>query len=129
MLLQLLQFSPLCHPLPGTPIPSSKPPLSSRPRVMNISSLAFPFLILFLTSPCLFCTYHSCFLILVPFSLFSPFCLPADNLPNDLHIYDSVPVLLICLVCFLDSVVDSCEFVAIVMFIVLIFFFFLNKSL
>ena len=53
----------------------------------------------------------------------------ADNTPRDLHFYDSVPVLVVCLgffcfcFCFLDSVVDSCEFVAILMFIVLIFFF------
>ena len=51
-----------------------------------------------------------------------------------LHFCDSVPVLVVCLVhfcfCFfLDSVVDSCEFVAILLFIVLILFFFLGKSL
>ena len=48
------------------------------------------------------------FLISAPFLSFSPFLLPADNPANDLHIYDSVPVMLICLVGFLDSVVDSC---------------------
>ena len=62
---------------------------------------------------------------------FSSFPLPGDNLPNNLHIYDSVPVLVVCLVyfCFFYSVVDSCDFVVILMFIVLIIFFFLNKSL
>ena len=58
--------------------------------------------------------------------------LPTDNGPYDLHFCDSVPVLVVCLVwlCFrfLDSVVDSCHFVVILLFIVLIFFF-LNKSL
>ena len=54
--------------------------------------------------------------------------LPTDNPVNDLLNYDSIPILVVCLVCFLDSVADSCEFVAILMFIVLIFFFFLNKS-
>ena len=52
---------------------------------------------------------------------------PPDNPPNDLHTYDSVPVLVVCLVCFcfcfLDLVVDSCEFVVILMFIVLMNFF------
>ena len=88
---------PLCPSLPSTPIPSRNLP------IMHISSLASPFPILFLTFPCLFCTYQLCFLFRVPFSPF-----PADNSPNDLHIYGSVSVLLVCLVCFLDSIVDSC---------------------
>ena len=112
-------FPPL-HPL--SPILSSHLPLSSCPWVRHGSSLATPFPILFLTSPCLFCAYQLCFLFPVPFPL------PTDNPPNDLHIYDSLSVLLVCLVCFLDSSVDSWKFIAIVMFIVLIFFF-LNKSL
>ena len=64
----------------------------------------------------------------MPFPPFSHFPLPADNPPNDLHIYDSISVLVVCLVCFcfLDSVVDGCEFINILMFIVLILFF-LNK--
>ena len=48
--------------------------------------------------------------------------LPDDKSPDDLHIYDSVPVLLVGLVCYLDSNIDSCEFIAILMFVVLIFF-------
>ena len=59
-----------------------------------------------------------------PFSS-NPF--PADNPPCDLHIYDSVPVLVVCLVFgffFLDSGVDSCELLLIVLI-----FFFLSKSL
>ena len=61
---------------------------------------------------------------------FSSFPLPTDNPPNDLHIYDAVPVLVVSLVCFcfLDSIVDSCEFVVILMITALIFFF-LTKSL
>ena len=103
-------------------------PLSSCPWVIQVNSLASPFPILFLTSPCLFCAYQLCFLIPVPFPSFSPFPLPTDNPPNHLHIYDSVPLLVVCLVCFLDSVVDSCEFVPLLIFIVLIFFF-LHKCL
>ena len=63
------------------------------------------------------------------FSPILPSSLPTDNPPNDLHIYDSVPVLLVCLVCYLDSIADSCEFIAILMFIIFIIFFFLYNSL
>ena len=127
MLLQLshffLPFIPL-HPIPF-------PHLSSCPWMIYISSLASPFPILFLTSPCLFCTYHSCFLFLYLY-LVLPF--PADNPPLDLYFYESVPVLVVCLVhfwfCFfLGWVIDSSEFVVILPFIVLIIFFFLDKSL
>ena len=119
-----LPFIPL-HPAIPDPPALLAPALSSCPLVVHISSLASPFPILFLTSPYLVFTYQ--FLLLNPctFSPISPF--PTDNPPNDLHIYDSVPVLLLCLVCFLDSD-DSCKCVVILMFIVLTFFF-LNKSL
>ena len=109
--------------------------LSSCPWVVYISSLASTFPILFSTSPCLFYAYHLCFLFPVTFPPFSPHPLPADNPPCDLHFCGSVPVLVVCLVCFvfafvfLGSVVDSYEFVVILLFIVLIFFFFLHKSL
>ena len=69
------------------------PTISSRSWVMQISSFDYLFPILFLTSPCLFCTYQLCFLVPAPFPPFSSFHLPADNPQNDLHIYDSVPVL------------------------------------
>ena len=129
MLLQLSQFSPFAplHPVP--PILSSNPPhLSSCLWVMHVSSLASPFSILFLTSLCLFFTYL--FVLLNPYTLSSILLLPlpTGNHLNDLHIYDSVSVLLVCLVCFLDSIFDCCEFIAILMCIVLIFFFF-SKSL
>ena len=92
----------LLIPCTDSPIHTPPPhPLSSCPWVMDISSLASPFPILFLTSPCLFCTYQLCFLISVSFPQFSPFRLPAGNPTNDLYNYDSVLVLLICLVCFL----------------------------
>ena len=56
ILLQLSQFFPLWHPSSWYYLPSRNPPLSSCPRVRHISSLASPFPVLFLTSPCLFCT-------------------------------------------------------------------------
>ena len=53
------------------PPPTRIPPLSSCPWVVHVSSLASPLPILFLTSPCLFCTYQLCFSLPVPFPLFS----------------------------------------------------------
>ena len=62
-------------------------------------------------------------------SPFSPFPFPSDNPPKDLYIYDSVPILAyLFLFFFFDPVVESCEFVAFLMFMVLIFFF-LNEPL
>ena len=88
----VLVFYP-CFPLPSTPIPSSNAPRSSCPWVVHVSSLASPFPVLFLTSPCLFCTYQLYSLIPLFFPLFSPFPFPTNNPPNDLNIYDSIPVL------------------------------------
>ena len=116
------------------PIPSSIPSyFRSCPWVVHISSLASPFPILFLTSPCLFCTYQLCFLFLHSFSLIFPHPLTADNPPYHLHFCDSAPVLVVQLVhfcfCIFGSLVDSCEFVVILLCIVLILFFFLDTSL
>ena len=95
-------FFSLYSPLPCTAPPTSIPPLSSCPWVIHINSLASPFPILFLTFPCLFCTYHLCFLFPVPLPSFFPLLLPipADNAPCDLHFCDSVPVPVVCLVLF-----------------------------
>ena len=135
LLIMLLQLS---HSFFSTLSPSAwylhslqhSPHLSSCPWVVHISSLASLFPILFLTSSCLFCTYQFCFLFPVHFPPLSPYPLPTDNSPCDLHFCDSVPVLVVCLVCFgvifLGLVVDSCEFVIILLFIVLIVFFFLD---
>ena len=98
LLLQLshfLHFIPLC---PAHPLSPTSPHLSSCPWVIYISSLASTFLILSLTSPCLFSTYHLCYLFPVPFPPSPAF--PTDNPPCDLHFCDSVPVLVVCLVCF-----------------------------
>ena len=72
-------------------------PLSSCSWVMYMRSLASAFPILFLTPHCLFYTYQLCFLIPSPFLPFCPFPLPPDNPPNDLPVYDSDPVLVVCL--------------------------------
>ena len=132
MLLYLSHFFPLLYsPPPCTTLPPAfTVPLSSCPWVIHICSLASPFPILFLPSPCLFSTYQLCFLFSAPFPPLSPSHSPVDNPPCDLHFCHSTPVLVICLVCFcfLGSVVDSCEFIVILLLIVLIFFF-LGKSL
>ena len=72
ILLQLSQFFPLWHPSSWYYLPSSNPPLSSCPRVRHVSSLASPFPVLFLTSPCLFCTNQFVLLIPASFPPFSP---------------------------------------------------------
>ena len=65
---------PIYSSPPCTPLPPALPPLSSRPWVVHINPLASPFPIIFLTSPCQFCTYHLCFLFpcLFPHSPPSP---------------------------------------------------------
>ena len=108
------QFSPFALLRPVPPFP-----LSSCTWVVHIGYLASPSPILFLISPCLFFTYQLCFLIPAPFPPLFPLPLPADNAPNDLRIYGSVAVQVVCLVgfwfCFylffLGSLVDCCEFV------------------
>ena len=101
MLLQLshffLPFILLYLVLPHLP---SFPHLFSCPWVIDTSSLTSPFPILFLPSLCLFCTYHLCFLFAVLFPPSTSYPLPADNPPCDLHVCDSVVVLVVCLVCF-----------------------------
>ena len=128
-------FSPLFPSAFEPPVPPSFRHLRSCPWVVHICSLASPFPKLFLTSPCLFSTYHLCFLFPVSFPPFSSLPSPTDNPPCDLYFCESVPVLVVCLVlsvfvfAFLGLVVDSCEFVVTLLFVFLIFFFFLNKSL
>ena len=85
MLLQLSHFfSSLYSPPPCVPLPPAFPHFSSCPWILHTSSLASPFPILFLPFPCLFSTYHLCFLFPVPFPPFSHLPLPIDNSPCDL---------------------------------------------
>ena len=72
-------------------------------------------------------TTYLYFLIPSPLHLFPHTPLPSGSHQNTLCIHDSVSVL-VCLVCFLDSVVDRYVFIDILLFIVLTLFF-LNKSL
>ena len=94
----VVPFPPLTPLRPAYPLPPTFPPYSSCPWVILISSLASTFPTLFLPSPCLFSTYHLCYLFSVPFPS-SPSHAPIDNPPCDLHLYGSVPVIVVCLVC------------------------------
>ena len=67
MLLQLSHFRPFTQFHPAHPLPPTFPPYRSCPWVILISSLASTFPTLFLPSPCLFSTYHLCYLFSVPF--------------------------------------------------------------
>ena len=91
-------FLPVIPLLPAGPPTSIPLPSLVTPWVVHRSSLASCFPILFLTSSCLFCTYHLCYLFSVPFPPLFPSHSPAGNLPCDLHFCDSVPVLVVCLV-------------------------------
>ena len=97
----VVPFSPLHSPLPYTLPPAHIPPaFSSCPCVVHVSYLASTFPILFLTSPCLLSIYHLCYLFSVPSPPLSPSHSRVDNPPCDLHFCGSVPVLVVCLVCF-----------------------------
>ena len=72
MLLQLSHFSPSLHSILPSPSLPHSPPDSSCRWVILISSLASTFPILFLPYPCLFSTYHLCYLFSVPFLPLSP---------------------------------------------------------
>ena len=96
----VVPFPPLHSTPSGPPPPSHIPPHRSCPWVILISSLASTFPTLFLPSPCLFSTYHLCYLFSVPFPPLSPSHSPVDNPPCDIHFCGSVPVLVVCLVFF-----------------------------
>ena len=122
MLLQLSHFFLLFSPFqPASPHQYFPPPcpqqnhLSSCPWVVHTSLLASLFPILFLTSPYFVPTIYASYSLYLSPILSLP--LPANNPPSDLHICDFVPVL-VHLVWFLDSVFDSCEFIATLTFIV-----------
>ena len=100
MLLQLSHFSPFTPLHPAHTLPPTFSPYSSCPWVIHISSLASTFPTLFLPSLRLFSTYHLCYLFSVPFPPLSHSHSPVDNSPCDLHFCGSVPVLVVCLVCF-----------------------------
>ena len=105
--LPFIPHCPVCLPLPW-----AFSHLISCSWVIHISSLASPFPILFFTS--LLSILFLTIMLLIPctFAPILPPPYPADNPPCDLHFCDSLPVLVVCLVCFcfLGLVVDSCHF-------------------
>ena len=121
-----LNFSPLPPPL-GTSLPSNM--FVSIGHAYKFFGFSISYTILNISLSVLYLPI----MLLNPCTLSSIFSLPlpTDNLPYDLHIYDSAPVLVVCLVCFcfLYSVIVNCEFVVILLFTVLSLFFLLNKSL
>ena len=82
MLLQLSHFRPFTQLHPAHTLPPTFSPYSSCPWVIHISSLASTFPTLFLPSPCLFSTYHLCYL----FSVSSPISPPPNPLLITLHV-------------------------------------------
>ena len=114
-------FSPV-YPL-ALHLPTLQPsPLSSCLWVVHISSLTSLFPTQFLTSPCLFYAYQLCF--------FFPVLPPPHSFPPPppywkpslwsrfLWFHSCSSCLLSFCLCFLGSLVDSCEFVVILLFIV-----------
>ena len=90
MLLQFSHFPPFTPLHPAHAFPLTFSPFSSCPWVIHISSLASTLSILFLPSPCLFSTYHLCYLFSVPFLPLSPSQYPIDNPPCDVHFCGSL---------------------------------------
>ena len=139
LLIMLLQFSQffLLYSASALHLPTlqalqhfpSASALSSCPWIVHMNSLASPFPIPFLTYPHYFMptNYASYSLYLFPLII------PCPTPQKTLHVI-SISLILFCSSCFLSflflgSVVDSCEFVVILLFIVLIFFYFLGKSM
>ena len=142
MLLQLSHFFSPLSPSTCTIPPSSIPPpyfmsmgctykffdFSNSSTIPNfpLSILYLPFILLKKWYASLYHLFH------VPFLPFSLLPLPADIPPCDLHFRDSFVFQLFAQFVFvfaLSSVVDSFEFVVILILIFLTIFFFLDKSL
>ena len=125
--IRVVSIVPPLSPLPSTHH-SLRPSLHhcSCPWVMRVSSLATPFPILHFTFPWLFCNYLFVVLNTLTSSPILPHPLPSGNHQHTLHIHHSLFSCLVSIL-FLGSIVDRYIFIAILLFIVLIFF--LNKSL
>ena len=116
IMLLVVPFPPLTPLHPAHHLPPTFPTYSSCPWVILISSLASTFPTLFLPSPCLFSTYHLCYLFSVPF----PPSPPPTPLLITLHVnsISVVPFLFqlfaqFAFVFVLGVVVNNCEFAVI----------------
>ena len=118
-------FIPLC-PVPPMPPVFPNPSFMSMGYAYNFFGFSISYTIL--NIPLFILCLPIVLLIPCTFLPFSPYPLPTDNPPCDLHFCDSVPVLVVCLVSFLfvclGLVVVSSEFVVILLFTFLIIFFF-----
>ena len=106
------------------PHPQAIPTLLSWSWIMDMCSSSTLFPVLYLHPHDYFVTTNLCFLIPSTSSPIFPNRLPSGNHQSLLCIYDSVSVLLVCLFCFLDLIVDREELIAILLFIFFFFFFF-----
>ena len=106
----VLTFPPLSLSSQHPSFPQATPHHCSCPWVIRISSLATPFLHCTLHPHGYSVTTYLYFLIPSPLHPLPHVPFPSGNHHNALRIHDSVSVLLVCLVCFLDTVVDSFVF-------------------
>ena len=98
MLLQLSHSPP--HSTPSCPPPPSHiPPLQFMSMGHTYKFFGFYISYTILTLPLSIFYLAFMLLILCTFPLLSPSHSPIDNPPCDLHLYGSVPVLVVCLVC------------------------------
>ena len=106
MLLQLSQSYPFAPSAQSTPTLSRQPHtvVHVRGSCLHICSLATLFLVLYFTSPWLFCNYPFVLLNSCTFFAHSPKPLPSGDCQNIFYVCDSV--LLVFLFCFLDPIVD-----------------------
>ena len=99
VLLQLSQFPPP-HSTPSCPSPPSYiPPLQFMSMGHTYKFFGFYISYTIFTLPLSIFHLSSMLLILCKFLPLSPSHSPIDNPSSDLHLYDSVPVLVVCLVC------------------------------
>ena len=123
---ELSEFFPFCPSLPPSTSYSLRqfPHYCSCPWFMNVSSLATPFPIWYLHPHGCSVTTYLCYLIHSPLHPIPQPTISSGNHQNALHIHDSFSILLVCLVCFLDSIVAM--YFLPLLFIVLTFIFFLK---
>ena len=78
------------------------PPASTLLMSMGCTHKFFGFSISYTILNLLPSIFYLPFMLLIPYTFFPilPLSFPADNPPCDLHFCDSIPVLVVCLVCF-----------------------------
>ena len=117
-------FLPFIPTLPGThQLCSISPPLSSYPWAVHISSVTIVSYTILNVYPSILC---------LPITLLNPWTFRSSSPLKTLHLISiSLVLFLFCLLsfCFWGSVVDSWDFAVILLFTVLIYSFFLDKSL